>query len=150
MNVDTTNTAAKTFYIREVVLRYRGKQKKLVAISEASGAAAFIRKVLPDNVKEHMIALYLNSSHAVVGYSILATGSANSCALCARDIYQAAVCLGAVAMILSHNHPSGSIAPSEEDRRFTNEIEKGGKLLGIKLLDHIIVTDDSYYSLNES
>ena len=52
-------------------------------------------------------------------------------------------------MVFSHNHPSGNVTPSEEDRRVTTRIQEVGELLGIRLLDHVIVSDEEYYSFKD-
>ena len=141
----------ETTFVREVTLRYKGqKRKNLFQIKDAAGAAAFFRKVLPDNVREHFGAMFLDGAHQVIGYSIVASGTGNCCAISARDLFQPALIVGALNLLCSHNHPSGNQEPSSADRQVTKSIKEAGELLGIKLLDHIIVTESSFYSFCEN
>jgi DNA repair protein RadC len=141
----------ETYYVREVSLRYRGRGKKAPsAITEPKKAADFIRKILPDNVREHFVALYLCGSRSVIGYSVVSTGTANSCPACPREIFQPAVHIGACSILVAHNHPSGSLLLSREDCDVTAKLKEAGALLSIPLLDHVIVTDSGEYSFHES
>ena len=139
----------KTF-VREVTVVYRGSHRSTSAIRGPESAANFIRTVLPDNSREHFVVLHLDGSHRVIGYAVVATGSANACPVHPREVFQGAILIGAVALILSHNHPSGMTTPSLEDQSLTNRLKEGGTLLGVTILDHIIVTDTSFHSLKES
>ncbi len=134
-------------YVREVRINYHGPKRKVFkGIKEAKDAAEIIKKLLPDNSREHFIGLYLNGAHEMIAYSIIATGVANSCPVHAREVYQPAIISGAVAILVGHNHPSGQCFPSSADRIVTKMLRDAGDLLNIKLLDHVIVTDDSHYS----
>ena len=135
-------------YIREVKINYKKTKNKLIQISEPRNVVDFIKKALPDNSREHCVALYLNSAHEVIYYSLISTGTANSAPLAPREIYQRAVAVGAIATIISHNHPSGDVNPSTEYLRITAKIRGAGELIGIKLLDHIIVSDNDFYSFS--
>ena len=134
-------------YVREVRINYHGPKRKVFkGIREAKDAAELIKKLLPDNSREHFIGLYLNGAHEMIAYSVIATGVANSCPVHAREVYQPAILSGAVAVLVAHNHPSGECSPSGADRAATKMLKDAGDLLNIKLLDHIIVTDESDYS----
>ena len=136
-------------YIREVKINYKKNNKKAFLITEPKNVVEFIRKVLPDNSREHCVALYLNSSHEVIYYALISTGTANSALLAPREIYQRAIAVGAIATIISHNHPSGCVEPSNEDLKVTAKIKSAGELIGIKLLDHVIVSDSGFYSFSD-
>lgn len=131
--------------IREVNVQY-GKATEYNTITSANGVVEFLRKIAPNNSQEHVIALYLDGKHAPIGYSVVCTGLANSCPVHPREIFQRAVLLGACAVVMAHNHPSGSAVRSREDDKVTKDIAAAGKLLGIRLLDHIIFTDSDYFS----
>lgn len=123
----------ETTFVREVTLRYRGqKRKNFFQIRNASNAAEFFRKVLPDNVREHFIALFLDGAHQVIGYSIVASGTGNCCAISARDIFQPAVMIGSLSLICSHNHPSNNQEPSSADRQVTKSIKEAGEAFRYK------------------
>ena len=139
----------KTTTIREVQLQY-GKKTPYSTFAGPESVAEFLRKVAPNNVQEHVIAVYLDAAHAPIGYSVVSTGIANACPVHPREIFQRAVLLGAVAVILAHNHPSGDCQPSKDDALITEQIKEAGKTLGIKLLDHVIFTDDTFYSFQSN
>jgi DNA repair protein RadC len=136
----------KTQYVREVIAQYRGPRRTADSIKESTTAVSFLRKVLPDNTREHFIALYLDAQHRLIAFSVVATGTANSCPVHPREIFQNAVLAGAVAIIVSHNHPSGDVTPSLQDKTVTQRLKAAGEILGIKVLDHLIVSDDAFYS----
>lgn len=137
----------ETTFVREVRINYRGPRRKLYkGIRESQDAAEILRKLLPDNSREHFIGLYLNSSHEVIAYSVLATGTASSCPVHPREIFQPAILSGAISILVAHSHPSGNCEPSSADRAVTRNLKEAGELLNIKLLDHIIVTESDHYS----
>ena len=136
-------------YIRDIRIQYHCTGKKLFALGSPQAAKDFILSILPDNSREHCVALYLNKAHEVICYSLIATGTADAAAISPREVFQRALAAGAVALIFSHNHPSGHVTPSAEDHRMTKTLKEAGELLGIKLLDHVIVSDDAFYSFQE-
>jgi len=144
-------TEAKVTYVREVRLNYRGPKRlaNLDAIHEPEKAAAFMRRVLPDNVREHFLTLFLNGANCVVGYFVAATGTANFCHVGAREVFQAAVVGGAVSIIVGHNHPSGQAEPSPADADLTKRLSEAGALLGIHVLDHLVLGSEGYFSFRE-
>lgn len=141
-----------TTFVREVSLRYRGPRRgeSFDPIASPAEASRFIRRVLPDNVREHFVALFLDGRHQVCGFYVAATGTAASCPVTAREVFQPAIIAGAIAIIVAHNHPAGSVIPSVEDRTVTRRLYEAGDLLGIPLLDHIIVGDVGHYSFKEA
>jgi DNA repair protein RadC len=142
------DTATTTTFVREVTAVYRGARRAVDKMESPESVAAFLRKILPDNSREHFMALYLDGGHKVIAFSVVSTGTANSCHVHPREIFQRAYLTGAVSIIVGHNHPSGQVEPSQEDRKITNQLADVAKILGIKLLDHVIVTDSAFYSLS--
>ncbi|TWU37525.1 hypothetical protein Q31b_43130 [Novipirellula aureliae] len=136
-------------FIREVNVNYRTTAETRIKITKAADIAEFVRSVMTDNSREHCVALYLDGSHHVASYSIISIGSANSAPVAPREVFQRAVLIGAVSLILAHNHPSGSLDPSPQDHDITKRLKDAGEILGISLLDHVIVTDHGYVSLRE-
>ena len=136
-------------YIREVNVKY-GKKAGVFPITSPNDIADFIRtKILKTNSKEHFILLCLDGSHHVVGYNVVSIGTANAAMVHPREVFQPAVLTGAVSIVVAHNHPSGSLTPSQEDKNTTQKLILAGKLLDIKVLDHLIITEDSHLSFNE-
>lgn len=82
----------------------------------------------------------------IIGFHEVARGSVASCAVVPADVFRYPLIAGAPAVVIAHNHPSGELAPSTEDLLVTTRLRDAGKLLGIALLDHIIVSEHGYYS----
>ena len=99
--------------------------------------------------QEHFGVIYLNSKREVIQTKCFFVGSDNICHVHPKLIFWKACKLEASAMILFHNHPSGDTSPSDYDIKLTKDFEKGGELLGIQVLDHIIIGRDGYYSFLE-
>jgi DNA repair protein RadC len=137
-------------YIRELTLKYRSRKGASFDLArQPAQAAALIRRVLPDNVREHFVALLLDVRKQLLGYYVAATGTAACCPVGAREVFQAAVVAGAHALVVGHNHPSGESTPSPEDHAVTQRLKAAGELLEIPVLDHLIVGCDGYYSFLE-
>lgn len=96
--------------------------------------------------QEHFGAIFLNAKKEVIRTKCFFVGSDNICCVYAKIIWWKACKLEASAMILFHNHPSGDTSPSDLDINLTKKFEKGGELLGIQVLDHIIIGRNDYYS----
>jgi DNA repair protein RadC len=99
--------------------------------------------------KEQLRGLYLNSRYQLVYEETISVGSLTANIVHPREVFQPAIERGAVAIIIAHNHPSGDTEPTTSDLEVTNQLRAGGKLLGIELLDHLIITRDTYKSLLE-
>lgn len=136
-------------FIREARVNYLHSEQVMFKISSPADVASFIRSILTDNSREHFIALYLDGQNQVAAYSIVSIGSANYAPVTPREVFQRAVLVGAISLVIAHNHPSGSPTPSDDDRAVTKRLSEAGNLLGIKLLDHVIVTDRTHCSLRD-
>ena len=90
--------------------------------------------------------VYLNSNNRIIDTSDAVTGTVNQAMPIVREIIHAALQKFAAAIICVHNHPSANISPSPEDKKFTQELSAAGKLMGIKVLDHIIIGDGNHFS----
>lgn len=93
--------------------------------------------------------LLLNKASRVLGLLDLSLGGMDQTTADTRVLFAAALKAGATGVILAHNHPSGTKRPSKEDLAITERISKGGDLLGIKVLDHLILTHEGYYSFKD-
>ena len=96
--------------------------------------------------KESMKVILLNRSRKVLGVCSISEGGINETSADIRIIMQAAILGNASGIILAHNHPSGNVQPSWQDNQLTQRAKDVAKLLDIALLDHLIVTDEKYYS----
>ena len=98
------------------------------------------------NTKEHFLLVTLNGGHEIIEIHVISVGTLNRTLIHPREIYATAMRENAAAIIVCHNHPSGNCEPSEEDIHVTHNLEQVGDIMGIELLDHIIVSKESYYS----
>ena len=98
--------------------------------------------------EEHFVMLALDSKLRVVGAFDIHTGTINSSLVSMRSLFSRAMLCNANSIIVAHNHPSGVVKPSGEDINLTRRIKEAGEILDIKLQDHIIIGEDSYYSFN--
>lgn len=102
-----------------------------------------------DRSQEYFFAISLNGAHEVIEYRTVSIGLLNRTQVHPREVYCSAIENRAAAIIVAHNHPSGSLSPSEDDLQVTDRLKKAGDLLGIGLLDHVIFTTEGYISLQE-
>ena len=141
----------KTFKskLREVSAVYKSHPTiDNVRISCSMDVNDFVRKVYPVaiDIREAMIVLYLNNSNRTVGYSIASIGGITGTLLDVRLLLRDALLTQSTGVILIHNHPSGSLKPSQSDISLTDKVKKAAQVMDIKLLDHLILTDCGFYS----
>lgn len=97
--------------------------------------------------KEQLRGLYLNSRYQLIHDEVISVGSLTANIVHPREVFRPALEQGAVAVIIAHNHPSGSVKPTTEDITVTGQLRAAGKLLGIELVDHLIITEIAYQSI---
>lgn len=102
-----------------------------------------------DRRQEHFISVSLNGAHEVHAVRIVSVGLVNRTLVHPREVFAEALKDRAAAIIVAHNHPSGNVQPSSEDRAVTETLMEAGDILGIRLLDHIIFSPREYYSFRE-
>lgn len=145
-----------TFIIRELKVKYSQKTSKLnkiitdSTISSPENIWNYTRDYFEAEPVESVLAIFLNSANKIIGYTVVSKGTINQSLIHPREVFKGAVLANASAVILTHNHPSGNLNPSEEDLSITERVRKAGDILGINLLDHIIVSDAGFYSLREN
>lgn len=106
-------------------------------------------KDIRDNKKEHFVIFYLDSRNQEIKREVISVGSLNASLVHPREVFEPAVKNLAAQILLAHNHPSGDSEPSEEDLEINKRLSEAGKILGIEVIDHIIVTRNSYFSFKE-
>ncbi len=104
-------------------------------------------KDMRDLPKEHLRGLYLNTHYKVIHDETISIGTLDTNLIHPREVFKPALEYSAAAVILAHNHPSGETAASSADITITKQISDAGKLLGITLIDHVIITRDSFLSV---
>lgn len=106
-------------------------------------------KDIRDHKKEHFVILFLDSRNQEIKREIISIGSLNANLVHPREVFEPAVKNLAAQVILAHNHPSGDPEPSEDDLELNKRLVEAGKILGIEVIDHIIITKDSFLSFKE-
>ena len=130
------------------------KNKKLInketlKISNKDILLKYLRNKIGYEEIEKFYVIYLSSSNEVIEFEENSAGTLDRSSVYPREIYKRVISLNAKSIILAHNHPSDNITPSKSDIELTNEIAKGLKNFGALLIEHIIITKNSYFSFLE-
>lgn len=118
-------------------------------ISEPKDIVDLGKKFLDELDREELIVACLNAKNEVNSVNVVSIGSLNNSIVHPREVFKTAILSNAASIVMIHNHPSGDVTPSKEDKEITLRIKESGIILGIKLLDHIIIGNDTYYSFKE-
>lgn len=119
-------------------------------IRSSADACRKVREATRKAPQEAFWALFLNNRNQVVARKELCRGTVNMCITHPRDVFREAVAHNAAAVIVAHNHPSGDPSPSMEDVHLTEQLVQAGKIVGIPLLDHVVVSETGCSSLREA
>ena len=139
--------------IAEIKISYSHKVKPSNQIKVVTSQTAYeqIVNIWPDiEYRESFAVLLLSRGMKILGLSWVSLGGVSGTVVDSKIISQAALKANANSIILIHNHPSGTLMPSDQDLRITKKIVSGAKLLDIDVPDHIIITSESYYSLADN
>lgn len=120
-----------------------------VTIKTPEDVLSQVKGKLRDKKKEHLLALLLDTKNQLIDISTISIGSLDSSIVHPREVFKEAISASAASIILAHNHPSGDPQPSEDDLKITKRLVDAGKVVGIELLDHIIVGEESYVSMKD-
>ena len=137
------------YQVGEVELSYKSRKKKKNEILTASDAYQALLPTFKEGTidyKEYFKVLFLNQANQLLGYTLISEGGLTTADVDVRIILQAALLTNSVALILAHNHPSGNLRPSQEDKNLTQKIKDAAQLMRITVVDHIILTSEGYYS----
>ncbi len=136
----------------EIKLKIKGKKSELKQIRGSEDAAEICRMCFDEgkiNWIEEFIVIGLNRANKVQGFYKVSSGGVTGTVADPRIVFQFALLSNATSIIIAHNHPSGNLKPSDADITLTKKMKQSGEALDIKLLDHIIVTDEGYTSLSD-
>ena len=140
------------FKVREIEVTFTGERYFFGDVKSSFDAFQFIRDTILKGieVQEHFVALYLSQANKIIGYYHHSTGTINSTPVDIEIIAAVALKTLAKAVIISHNHPSGNLMPSDADKILTKRVKEALRLFDIALLDHIIVTREGHTSFAET
>ncbi|MBT9439390.1 MAG: DNA repair protein RadC [Desulfobacterales bacterium] len=105
---------------------------------------------IADKKQEHFVCISLNGAHEVIKKRIVTIGLVDRSQVHPREVYADVISDRAAAVIFAHNHPSGDLKPSNSDLKIHEQLTEAGKILGLRILDHIIVTKKGYFSFQEA
>ncbi len=125
-------------------------REKLGVIVSSNELGQRLVQEMKDYQQEHLLVLYLNTKNEILKRQTIFIGSLNQSVAHPREIFRIAVKSSAARLIIVHNHPSGNPSPSKQDIVFTHRVVECGKLIGIEVLDHLIIGEDSYISMKET
>lgn len=114
-----------------------------------AAVAEILRAHIGPADREHFVALFVSARKQIVGINTVSVGTLSASLVHPRELFKPAILIGAAAMLVGHNHPSGDEQPSPEDRETTRRLVQAGQILGIPLLDHIII-GEGFFSFRES
>lgn len=125
------------------------KKSELIKITSANDAYQIFKRVFNADTFdwcEEVIMLCVNNSNKVVGFYKVSSGGMTGTVIDVRMIFTTALQCLATGIIIAHNHPSGTLQPSEADKNITKKLKEAGQFLDIKVMDHLIITDENFYS----
>ena len=123
---------------------------KLNKITSSKSVFKLLQPLLGELTHEEFWILYLNNSNKILQKLQLSKGGITGTLVDVRIVYKTALQLGAVGIILVHNHPSGTLVPSGSDKNVTRKLKVAGESLDIKVLDHVIITEKAYFSFADA
>ncbi len=120
--------------------------KSNMSLSNKEKIHEVFKKFFINENQERFLAIFLDNKKCLINYKILFIGTNNASIAHPREVFMEAIKANASAVVVMHNHPSGNVLPSEEDKNITEKLIQSGHMLGIPLLDHIITNGEEYYS----
>ena len=141
--------AAQLMALAEISKRISTLKIEKIKITSPGDAAVVMMEEMRYYKKEYFKIILLDTKNNIKKVSQISIGSLNSSIVHPREVFAEAVANSSSSIILVHNHPSGESEPSHEDIVLTNRLDECGKILGIKVLDHIIIADGVFYSFKE-
>ena len=127
-----------------------GKRVNIENNSLNSAVFNYFKNIFLNKKQEYFYCLYLDSKKHVISNKLLFMGTLNRSIVHPREVFKEAYLLSASSIICVHNHPSGNVEPSKDDIDITNQLSSIGYIMGIKLVDHLIIGSNTYYSFLEN
>jgi len=140
------NTPKNSLSIYRVMLVREGRMPyDQPQIRCSADACRILATYLAGVDREHFVVLMLDQKNHVIGIHTVSMGSLTASVVHPREVYKVAILANAATILCDHNHPSGDVQPSQEDRAITHRLAEAGKLLGISVVDHIIIGSAGRY-----
>lgn len=123
------------------------KIPKKILLNSPQAVVKYLREKLGREKKEHFLILSLDSRSNLIRENVISIGTLNANLVHPREVFKEAIDARAASVILAHNHPSGDPEPSENDLEITKRLIEAGKILGIEVIDHIIISKNNFLSI---
>jgi len=139
----------KNWTVAELQVTYRPKNKTGVKVTCSNEAYQVFRQMWDKsliNIQEQFCALYLNQANEVIGFRLISTGKVTSNTVDVQLMFACALISRASVIMLAHNHPSGNLKPSAEDKRLTWQLKELARKFDFRIIDHLVITQDYYTS----
>ena len=117
-------------------------------ISSPADVDGLLRARIANHDRENFVAVLLNTKNEVIGFPTISVGTLSASLVHPREVFKPAIRASAASVVLAHNHPSGKVDPSREDREVTKRLVSAAEIIGIEVLDHVIL-GDGYFSMKE-
>ena len=145
------------YALRTVTWRFKETSKELpelkhirnVIVHHPEDIYRVYKPLFANQVRERFVTFWLSAKNSITGFEVITEGTLNSSLVHPREVFHGAIASRAASIIIAHNHPSGNIEPSSEDIEITHQIRAAGRILGIPLHDHLIITQEGYMSFAE-
>lgn len=136
--------------IREIELRYKTHRAPGGRVIDSPGKVwEIMLPYIANETVEHFFTICLDSKNSYLGHRETSRGTVTEAIVHPREVFLPAIACGATAIVCAHNHPSGAVAASGQDINTTRRLAEAGKIIGIPIIDHIILTNDTYFSFKE-
>lgn len=137
------------FKVREAIVRYKKGNGVIETIHNPEEVWKFFVKKVKGETREVFYCLYLSQSNGALCFEQVSVGTSTAALIDLKGIVRTALLVGTESLIFVHNHPSGNCEPSDDDKKMTKKLVAACDLFGIQVLDHLIITDESFLSMKE-
>jgi len=132
-----------------VYLVREGENDEVIRLNNSTDVYDLVKDELANSDREMLLSVMVTNKNQLIGVETVSIGSISATSMSPREVFKSAMLANAVGIILCHNHPSGELTPSNEDIQITKILVDAGELLGIKVLDHLIVSNKGCQSLTD-
>ena len=141
----------RSFKVKELQVRFKPTRYKSPAkITSPEHVRQILLPVIKGQPRELLFSLALDSPNNLIGFEVVSQGTSDASLATPRELMKAVILTNACAFIVAHNHPSGNLEPSQEDRNVATRIAHAAQILDLNFLDFLILTDTGYYSFAQS
>lgn len=147
MDQEKANLLKAIYELAVLVYRYKKDENK--SINSSAKAGNYLVPILSRRETEAFVILFMDNQNTIIDHKIISSGTINEAPVYPREVLKAAIRRNAGSIMIAHNHPGGSLKPSQGDIAVTKKLIDAAQMLDIKILDHLIVAHDKFFSFAE-